>query len=222
MSIKHGFNWYSDVSLFRDSQRFSSDYQDLINNWDRACDLFVKHYKEKYDTSKNPPAWMIFETTTFGSLSRYFENIKIKNEGKNNICNYWHITNRKDYDTFYSWLKLINTVRNICAHHSRLFNRIFPYKANQLENCADDNFFLNWENNTKLYAVICIVRNMLTICASQFPFTAKLKDILQCASNKQLQAMGFPESWEEKFDMPPQSELSEDIEEEPQQQDSSN
>ena len=100
MSITHGANWYSDLSLFRNTTKLSKDHADLLKNWNRSNDLFVQHYKNNYDTSKEPPAWMIFETTTFGSLSRSFENIKYKDSGKNAICNYWHITDRKDYDTF--------------------------------------------------------------------------------------------------------------------------
>lgn len=112
MSIVHGANWYSNVNLFRDSSKLTADHNDLLKNWNRSSDLFVNHYKNTYDTIKEPPAWMIFETTTFGSLSRYFENIKIKDAGKNAICNYWHVTDRKDYPVFSNWLK---NMLSICA-----------------------------------------------------------------------------------------------------------
>ena len=199
MSIAHGANWYSDASLFRDSAKLAKDHADLLKNWNRSSDLFVNHYNAVYDTSKEPPAWMIFETTTFGSLSRYFENIKIKDCGKNAVCNYWHVTDRKDYATFSNWLKNVNTVRNICAHHSRLFSKVFPYKALPLVKCLDRNFVMNWASNTKIYASICIIRNMLLVCAPEFKFAKKLKAVLKRASKKQLAVMGFPFDWKKAF-----------------------
>ena len=199
MSISHGANWYSDANLFRDSLKLSKDHADLIKNWNRSNDLFVQHYKNTYDTSKEPPAWMIFETTTFGSLSRYFENIKYKDKGKNAICNYWHIIDRKDYDIFSGWLKNLNTVRNICTHHSRLFSRVLPYKAKFLSHCNDKNFIMNWPNNTKVYASICIIKNLLSIFNPDFMFDKKLRNILRRASKTQLDMMGFPSNWRKIF-----------------------
>lgn len=199
MSIAHGANWYNDANLFRDSIKLSKDHADLIKNWNRSSDLFVKHYNATYDTTKEPPAWMIFETTTFGSLSRYFENIKIKDPAKNAICNYWHITDRKDYATFSNWLKNVNTIRNICAHHSRLFSRVFPYKALPLQKCNDKNFVMNWQNNTKVYASICIIRNLLSICAPEFRFEKQLKKLLRHVTKLQLSFMGFPADWKKCF-----------------------
>ena len=199
MSIAHGANWYNDASLFRDSIKLAKDHADLLKNWNRSNDLFVNHYKITYDTLKEPPAWMIFETTTFGSLSRYFENIKIKDQAKNAVCKYWHITDRKDYATFSNWLKNVNTVRNICAHHSRLFSRVFPYKVLPLQNCTDKNFVMNWQNNTKVYASICIIKNMLSICAPEFKFEKKLKKVLRHASKNQLSVMGFSGDWKKWF-----------------------
>ncbi|MBO4859315.1 MAG: Abi family protein [Treponema sp.] len=199
MSITHGANWYSDTTLFRDATKLAKDHADLLKNWNRSSDLFVNHYNATYDTSKEPPAWMIFETTTFGSLSRYFENIKMKDPAKNAICNYWHITDRKDYATFSNWLKNINTVRNICAHHSRLFSRVFPYKAIPLQKCLDKNFIMNWQNNTKVYASVCIIRNLLSICAPEFRFDKKLKKTLKHVTKNQLSFMGFPADWKKWF-----------------------
>ena len=199
MSIVHGANWYSNTNLFRDSSKLTTDHNDLLKNWNRSSDLFVNHYKNTYDTNKEPPAWMIFETTTFGSLSRYFENIKLKDAGKNAICNYWHITDRKDYPIFSNWLKNVNTIRNICAHHSRLFSRVFPYKAMPLTNCNDKSFVMNWQNNTKVYASICIIKNMLSICAPDYKFERKLKTVLRHATPKQLAVMGFPKKWKNYF-----------------------
>lgn len=192
MSVAHGANWYTDAALFRDGAKLSKDHADLLKNWNRSSDQFVNHYNATYDTAKEPPAWMIFETMTFGSLSRYFENIRIKDCGKNAVCAYWHITDRKDYATFSNWLKNVNTVRNICVHHSRLFSRVFPYKAMPLQHCTDTGFVMDWQNNTKIYASICIIRNLLSVCAPEFKFARKLRSVLRKATDRQLAVMGFP------------------------------
>ena len=58
---------------------------------------------------------------------------------------------------------------------------------------------MNWQNNAKVYASICIIRNMLSVCAPEYKFERKLKTILRHATLKQLTVMGFPKDWKKVF-----------------------
>jgi len=58
---------------------------------------------------------------------------------------------------------------------------------------------MNWQNNTKVYASICIIKNLLSICAPDFNFEKKLKKVLRRVSKNQLSVMGFPGKWKKKF-----------------------
>ena len=66
-----------------------------------------------------PPSWMMIEITSFGSLSMLFQNLQLPHD-KRAIAHSFGV----DDSTFASWLHSIVYVRNVCAHHSRLWNRV--------------------------------------------------------------------------------------------------
>lgn len=93
--------------------RFLSDYFDLQS---RSKDDFVKHFNDKYDGVL--PIWVAVEILQFGGLV--------------SLYGFAHYDDRRQIaerlgdvhaDEFKSWLMAINVVRNICAHHGRLWNR---------------------------------------------------------------------------------------------------
>ena len=42
----------------------------------RLKNIYENKNETEYDNSLPPPAWMIFETTTFGTVSKIYSNIK--------------------------------------------------------------------------------------------------------------------------------------------------
>jgi len=83
---------------------------------DRSKEEFVKHYKEKYGLPL--PIWVAIETWDFGLLSTLYAGMKYKD--KEAVAAKFGISTPK---VFESWLRSLNYLRNICAHHSRLWNR---------------------------------------------------------------------------------------------------
>lgn len=75
MSFAYGSRWYTDKNLFVKENLWMKDYENLQKEWQRSKEVFTGHYNSCYDTIYDPPSWMIFETASFGTLSKYFENI---------------------------------------------------------------------------------------------------------------------------------------------------
>ena len=98
-----------------------------MGHWNRSREIFKKHYDGKYDNTLRPPAWMIFETTTFGTVSKFFSNLKADLPARNEIVCFFGFK-KSSAKILVSWLQHLNLVRNICAHHSRLFSRSFVIK----------------------------------------------------------------------------------------------
>lgn len=111
---------YLDATLF--SRRFFHDA--LIENirieFQRSKEIFVKAYKEKYSAPPLPPLWMVVEFICFGQCSKLYSGLaqtKDKKEIANALdCSF------KDLE---SWLCGLAVLRNLCAHHSRIWNRNF-------------------------------------------------------------------------------------------------
>ncbi|MDQ7059257.1 MAG: Abi family protein [Ghiorsea sp.] len=75
---------------------------------------FVKHYLDKYGKL---PVWVSTEVWDFGLLSRLFSGMK--REDQQAIAAKYGLT---DGRVLASWLRSLNFIRNVSAHHSRLWN----------------------------------------------------------------------------------------------------
>jgi abortive infection bacteriophage resistance protein len=61
---------------------------------------------------------MILEISSFGNLSNIYKNLR-PGQDRRAIANYFGL----DDSTFSSWLHSFTYVRNLCAHHSRFWNK---------------------------------------------------------------------------------------------------
>lgn len=152
-------HWYLRAELFKESSSFT--HRDLISEVKRHTaktaeadsdkaqkrEIFIHHYYNHYDEPEYPPCWMVAEILSLGSWSKIFEHIKTSQDRK-------RISRQLDLapGTLQSWLHTLTYLRNMCAHHSRLFGRNFvirpssngqPLKSeNQLHNYISTTFWL--------------------------------------------------------------------------------
>ncbi|MEA9911598.1 Abi family protein [Xanthomonas campestris pv. raphani] len=83
---------------------------------DRSREDFVKHNKSRYGL---PLAiWVVCEVWDFGALSVLFGGMREAEQDA--IAKKYGISNGRIFAT---WLRSLNYLRNVCAHHSRLWNR---------------------------------------------------------------------------------------------------
>ena len=95
-------------------------------------------------------------------------------------------------------MKSINALRNSCAHHSRIWNRVMAVKP-QLPNCLKND----WLNNTsvapnRLYAILCCMIYWLNAISSDNTLAMDFKKLLDAYPNVDTRAMGFPEDWKDE------------------------
>ncbi len=82
---------------------------------------FIKHYS--YNNRK-PEIWVATEIWDFGLLYHCFKGLK--SHIQKDIMNFMGLDIHITPNIFEQWLKVINIIRNICAHHSRLWNISLP------------------------------------------------------------------------------------------------
>ncbi len=92
--------------------------QRVTDETERSHDVFVAHFKDKYgDIHKFLPIWVATEIMTFRTVLTMFQNCSaVVRRGVSETFGVHH-------SVFRSWLLTLNVVRNICAHHGRLWNR---------------------------------------------------------------------------------------------------
>jgi len=83
----------------------------------RSRELFVTHFQRTYLEYPDLPIWMSCEIASFGSISKLYENMKRAEQRA--ISNRYGLQ-PGDMD---SWLHAFVYLRNVCAHHARLWDK---------------------------------------------------------------------------------------------------
>lgn len=97
-----------------------SAYDRWLARFEKACadskEDFVKHHRRDYESRM--PIWVAIELWDFGLLSRFFSGMQMRDQ--NAIAQEY---GPLDGQVLASWLRSFNFIRNVTAHHSRLWNR---------------------------------------------------------------------------------------------------
>lgn len=189
--LSHNKNtfWYTESNHFINPVSFGKTLTKMHNEYKKNDDQFINAFKKKYyDTI--PPSWIMLEITSFGSLSYLYQNLK-PCKSKTDIANFFGLNEK----VFSSWLHSLVYLRNVCAHHSRLWNRtmsiqpMFPKKPK--------NQWLTHSNilNNKVYFFFSMILYLLNTINPGNSAAKRIVDLLEEFPSIDLKAMGFPDSW---------------------------
>ena len=97
-----------------------------------------------------------------------------------------------------SWLQTINVIRNTCAHHSRLWNRVLGVKPY----IPRKNKYPQWHEpvlipQDRIFGILTILRYLLRIIAPQSKWQSRLYELLDEYSEISRWSMGFSDNWKE-------------------------
>ena len=117
LSTAHGSFWIEDETLFADTEKHQATLSKIYEEISRSDEEFVISFKSKY-SNPLPPSFITLEITSFGALSRLYENLK-SDVTKREISQTFGLADM----VFISWLHGFVYFRNVCAHHARLWNK---------------------------------------------------------------------------------------------------
>ncbi len=192
LSHTHSPYWFSEATLFSNKEKHSKILSGISSELHRSDDDQILEFKKKY-SNDFPPSWMTMEVSSFGTLSLLFKHLN-GGRTKRNVANYYGIA-----DTILeSWIHSFVYVRNICAHHSRLWNKTlrvtggFPKKTSH-------TFIKTRVPNDKVYYILCVIRYMLLTINPNSTFTIRLIKLLEDYPTVDIRAMGFPIDWKNEL-----------------------
>ena len=179
----------------------SKDYQEWMRRFEeqlsRSKENFVKRFQEKYDPPV--PIWMAIELWDFGMMSIFLSGLKAKD--KNKIAEKYHIPKR---ELIVSWMRSINHLRNICAHHSRLWNTLLvdkPKVVKRGEIPYLDHLANDLSANGKVYTMLAIIQFLLRQINPETSWAERLKDHVrtfpEVAGVISIRQAGFPDGWQD-------------------------
>ncbi len=199
LSQRHGPFWYTNSAHFRNSSHHGTTLSKIVEEYNRSDEKFVVDFKKKY-SNPMPPSWIMLEVTSFGSLSMLYKNLSGTHD-RREIANYFGL----DDSTFESWLHSIVYVRNVCAHHSRLWSRVM--RITPAIPLSPRYTFLNHTiiyntitglptNNNRIYFLLSMLIYWLNIINPTHTFKNKLYRLLKAFPMVDVRAMGFSANWE--------------------------
>lgn len=164
----------------------------------RSKEEFIKHNKTKYGFPL--PIWVACEIWDFGTLSSLFAGMREADQDA--IAKKYTISNGR---IFASWLRSLNYLRNVCAHHSRLWNRNIvdqPKLSGTGENSWIDPFLGNPHRLARPFLLLCIAKHLLTIINPSSTWGQRVKQLLLEFPDLQhlglnLAGMGAVDGWEQ-------------------------
>jgi len=180
----------------------ASCFKQKGNKWDHAAntqklgdrvrksrEVFMRHYREKYDEPL-PPVWVTVEAMTLGELSKWYENLRHGTD-RNAVAHKFDL----DETNFASFLHHLTTVRNLCAHHSRLWNREFTFTF-KLPRKRPLKLALSLchQGNRRIYNTLTMLAWLMDAISPNHHWRVRLNHLHQ-SHNIDLSSMGFPRSW---------------------------
>ena len=183
-SEEYGAFGYLDKENMKCSSEFFEQLQEAITKEkNRSKESFINHFKQKYN-SIDLPIWAVVEVISMSTLSKLYASLKTQEQQK--IVQPFGKINK---DVLCNWLHALTVVRNICAHHARLWNKTFgvkfevPKKLEAFKKIA--------ASNAKVFFAINVIGFILESIGEDLKFKKQIMALLKEHPSIDLKAMGF-------------------------------
>lgn len=194
---KDALIWINPI-IYSKEKIFYKNLSVISSEINRSSDVFIKHHLEKYDG--NIPIWAVVEIMSFGTLSKVIKNLKSgENSAYNRLAEHYKYTSPKGNVTkpslnmFSSWLKSVSTLRNICAHNSRIYNRTI----NSIPQLLKADVPSESTMNNGLYKILLAMKYLSPTDCDWSEFKDGLVDLLEKYKTViDLSRLNFPSDWE--------------------------
>jgi len=172
---------------YMDKANFHPDFEHAVwierfkHEKQRSTETFIKHFNSKYEQTSSLPIWMAAEIMSFGTVSKLYKGLGFKD--KKNIARLYNVP----ATVFENWLHFFTYIRNLCAHHARVWNRELAIRPKY----PDKN--LNFDNirNDRIVCFFVIVNYLFDKLAVKTDVLEQLNKLLTEYPNIQTAHMGF-------------------------------
>ncbi len=198
MGLKFGSHGYTmwHKRVYKNENLLRRDLAKLHEQVRQSNEPFIKHLKGKY-SDELPPCWAACEVMSFGLLSKMYSNLSAYSVRKQISA---------VYDLEHPFLEgamgHLSYVRNVCAHHSRLWNKHLIKKmplprSNPLG--FRDSLVINdlRHNGHKVYNTLVLIQHLLIKIHPESDWADQLIALLR-EYDMDVTAMGFPSDWQKR------------------------
>lgn len=127
LSSRFGSHPYYERTAFKSAEAHNQALSQVIRTFDGSKDDRAKHYRQTYDPPALPPIWTLKEFLTFGGAARLYA--ALAGPLREDVARAFGVPRLPVFD---NWVTCFVDLRNVCAHHDRLFNRRFQKQLQHL------------------------------------------------------------------------------------------
>jgi abortive infection bacteriophage resistance protein len=190
MAMRHGSHAHLDDTLFNASDKRERCKFELVHELQRSSETFVKHYRQTYLHPQSPPVWAACEVMTLGQLSLWLDTLNARQD-RQAVATPYGI----DEQLLCSFAHHLSHVRNLCAHHSRLYNRTFTVTVKVPIRPAALGQSVNGMMPKKVYNTLTIAKFLLDVVSPGHSWAERLAALFELFPEVALGTMGFPGDW---------------------------
>lgn len=194
-SRNHTPFWFTQVDMASDGHLFAEHLSSVDRELRRSKEDFIQEHFNRYDQPTFPPAWKTLETVSFGTLSKLYGNFAEKADKKAVAVDF----GLPQHEFLISWMESLTSLRNFCAHHSRIWNRRFAVKPQMPKTLAGRDWLMVFSfPPDKIYPQLCCIAYLLNAIDTKNTFVADFKALLIKYPTVDVAAMGFPKAWQQE------------------------
>ncbi len=189
LSYSQGGGEYAHLSPQFFGENYSNNLTHLKDDYDeRGKDL------HGYDF-QGCPIWAVSEMMSFGQLSRWHGDtiLSVRKAVASHYQLHWKVLG--------SLLRHLTTIRNLCAHHERLWDRDFATRMSrpktQMGAFSNPRAFFNEAATGRLYNTLVMVAYLTRVITGNPGWTIDLIALMSRFPNIPQERMGFISNWKE-------------------------
>jgi abortive infection bacteriophage resistance protein len=171
----------------------------------------IKHYQSKYDGEF--PFWVLAEVLDFADISKLYEGLPSRSqqeiaEGLNFAVDLSQLSvtqqrKVKKQHPLVRWLEQLTVVRNMGAHHARLWNKSFAPAPTAALRTQTDLLTLPEGQSERMFGVLTVMAHALRTTSPETTWPQKVAALIRESflPNPLVEstALGLPEDWDGCF-----------------------
>jgi len=203
-SVSYGGIWYLDSNLFENKTirlhdgTVKSVHQNILDElqkeFGRSQEIFIQDHRNRFPY-RDADAWKTLEVASLGTLSKLYKTLKHQLPEKATIANEMGLNLHSELS---SWLEALTYIRNIVAHHSRLWSRNMVKRPVEKLNNPVGKWFVNPLLPVQVKKPFLIISCMVYLCneiTQNNQIKSKIHELIKSNPSIPIYKLGFMNNW---------------------------
>ena len=186
--------FYNDYTIFTNEDLHSATIEHIDTEIKRSKEQFIVEHKQNH-RGEQLESWKALEVVSIGTLSKLYKNLKHQLPEKSNMATEFGFNSHKDFSSF---LETITVIRNIIAHHSRLWNNNITTKYTWPKNLKQPpiKYIPDENQRAKIFSLFSLIIYTMQFISPGNSIKEKFLKLTFEYPNLPIHKMGFPSNWQ--------------------------